>query len=327
MKSDIYVLIEHLQGQIADISYVMLGAAHSIAEKTGADVIAVLLGYENQKLADNLAAERVLFYEHPDLKDFSSSAYRKVISNLLQEAKPRLMLFGDTSIGVEVACPLSVRLNLPLISSCRSVIEQDGVLKFTSQICGGKIMVEGLIPDPTALITMVPGAYKVEQGQSDRPPVIVRSDPPAFDELPVKFIKYFEPESGDIDISKEEILVSVGRGIQNQDNIELAQELADELGGKLCASRPVVDQDWLPTTRLVGKSGKRVKPRLYLALGISGAPEHTEAISDSETIVAVNTDSNAPIFNIAKFGTTIDLFNLVPALTESIRQYRASGNT
>jgi electron transfer flavoprotein alpha subunit len=99
------------------------------------------------------------------------------------------------------------------------------------------------------------------------------------------------------------------------------------LGGKLCASRPVVDQDWLPTTRLVGKSGKRVKPRLYLALGISGAPEHIEAIGDSETIVAVNTDSNAPIFNIAKFGTTIDLFDLVPALTESIRQYRASGNT
>ncbi|MGC8880154.1 MAG: electron transfer flavoprotein subunit alpha/FixB family protein, partial [Anaerolineae bacterium] len=132
--------------------------------------------------------------------------------------------------------------------------------------------------------------------------------------------QYIEPESGDVDISKEAVLVSVGRGIQNADNIEMVQELAAALGGVVSASRPVVDQGWLPTTRLVGKSGKRVKPRLYLALGISGAPEHAEAITDSQTIIAVNTDASAPIFDIARYGTTLDLFDLVPALTEKVRQ-------
>jgi electron transfer flavoprotein alpha subunit len=130
-----------------------------------------------------------------------------------------------------------------------------------------------------------------------------------------------------VDISKEVVLVSVGRGIQNQDNIQLAQELADALGGVVSASRPVVDQGWLPATRLVGKSGKRVKPKIYLTLGISGAPEHVEAIADSEIIIAINTDPVAPIFNLAKYGATVDLFDLVPALTESIKLARTEKKT
>jgi electron transfer flavoprotein alpha subunit len=136
--------------------------------------------------------------------------------------------------------------------------------------------------------------------------------------------RYIEPEAGDVDISKEEILVSVGRGIQNQDNMALAQELADVLGGVLVASRPIVDQGWLPTSRLVGKSGKKVNAKLYLALGISGAPEHVEALGDSEVIVAVNTDPEAPIFNVAKVGTTVDLLDLAPVLTEKIQLAKSS---
>ena len=116
------------------------------------------------------------------------------------------------------------------------------------------------------------------------------------------------------------MLVSVGRGIQNKDNIELANELAGALGCAVSASRPVVDQGWMPTTRLVGKSGKRVKPKIYLALGISGAPEHVEGMSDSDVIIAINTDLNAPIFNIAKYGAVVDLLDLAPVLTEKVRQ-------
>jgi electron transfer flavoprotein alpha subunit len=116
------------------------------------------------------------------------------------------------------------------------------------------------------------------------------------------------------------MLVSVGRGIQNKDNIELANDLAAALGCAVSASRPVVDQGWMPTTRLVGKSGKQVKPKIYLALGISGAPEHVEGMGESQAIIAVNTDPNAPIFNIAKYGTTIDMFDLVPVLTEKVKQ-------
>jgi electron transfer flavoprotein alpha subunit len=142
------------------------------------------------------------------------------------------------------------------------------------------------------------------------------------DGLRIKLNQYIEPETSDVDISKESLLIAVGRGIQNKDNISLAEELAQAIGGVVCASRPVVDQGWLPTSRLVGKSGSTVKPKVYLAIGISGAPEHVEAITGSDVIIAINTDPAAPIFNIAKYGTTADLFDLVPALTEQIRNIK-----
>jgi electron transfer flavoprotein alpha subunit len=169
---------------------------------------------------------------------------------------------------------------------------------------------------------MIPGAYKAEQGRSASPAVVVRASTPALEKPPVQFERYIEPVVSDVDISKEPFLISVGRGIQNQENLEMIRELADALGGTICASRPVVDQGWLPSSRLVGKSGKRVKPGLYLALGISGATEHVEAITDSQIIIAINTDPLAPIFNIAKYGATVDLLDLVPALTEAVRQNR-----
>ena len=190
----------------------------------------------------------------------------------------------------------------------------------TCQICGGKIMVEGELPGPTALVTMVPGGFKPEQGKSTQPPTMTAGTVTGLEELRVTLKQYIEPEAGDVDISKEPILISVGRGIQNQDNIALAEELAEALNGVVCASRPVVDQNWLPTTRLVGKSGKQVKPKIYLALGISGAPEHVEAITGSDVIIAINTDPTAPIFSIAKYGAVIDLLDLAPVLTEQVRQ-------
>jgi electron transfer flavoprotein alpha subunit len=320
VKQEIFVLIEHFRGQVTDISYTMLAAAHHIAEGLNSSVVAVLLSHNEQELANNLLANRVLYFDHPALADFSPSAYQRVLGELIYEHKPRLVLCGDTTMGVEVAAPLSIRLNIPLVSYCRSIYPHDGKLIFTSQICGGKIMAEGDLPGPTAIVTMIPGAFKAELGHSAQPPVVVWATPTSsLDDLPVRFKKYIEPNTNDVDITKEPILISVGRGIQNQDNIPIAQELADALGGVVCASRPVVDQGWLPTTRLVGKSGKRVKPKIYLALGISGATEHVEAIADSEMIIAINTDPGAPIFDLAQFGATVDLFDLLPALTENVR--------
>jgi electron transfer flavoprotein alpha subunit len=166
---------------------------------------------------------------------------------------------------------------------------------------------------------MIPGGYKSELGQSAQAPAVTTVTAPALDNLRVSLKQYIEPDTSDVDISKETLLVSVGRGIQNKDNIELANELAAALGCAVCASRPVVDQGWIPTTRLVGKSGKRVKPKVYLALGISGAPEHVEGIGDSDMIIAINTDPNAPIFNVAKYGAVMDLLDLTPALTEKVK--------
>jgi len=258
--------------------------------------------------------------DHPALAEFTPDAYQQVLTGLINENAPRAVLFGDTSIGAEVAAGLSVRLGLPLVSHCRRVRAENGALKFVSQVCGGKIMAEGDLPGPTALVTMIPGDFKPEEGRSEQAPEVIPVTAPALEGLRVSLKQYIEPEVGDVDISKEPVLIAVGRGIQNQDNIELAEELAAALGGVVCASRPVVDQGWLPTSRLVGKSGKQVKAKLYLTLGISGAPEHVEAITDSEVIIAVNTDPAAPILDVAQYGVAADMFDLLPTLTERIRQ-------
>ena len=317
MSQDIYVVIEHLRGQVADISYTMLAAAHELAQTAGGKVVAVLLGQNAKELAKDFAADQVLYLDDEALAEFTSDAYQRTLAELIGKDQPRAVLFGNTSIGADVASVLSMRLDLPLVGSCRS-FTNDG--KFVSQICGGKIMAEGDLPEPTALVTMVPGGYQPDQGRSGEAPSITESSVPALDSLRVTLSKYIEPETGDVDISKEPLIIAVGRGIQNKDNIELAEEFAQAIGGVVCGSRPVIDQGWLPTSRLVGKSGKQVKPKIYFAMGISGAPEHVEAITQSDTIIAINTDPKAPIFDVAKYGVETDLFDLVEVLTKQVRQ-------
>jgi electron transfer flavoprotein alpha subunit len=138
--------------------------------------------------------------------------------------------------------------------------------------------------------------------------------------------KYIDPEAGDVDLTKMDVLVAVGRGIQSRDNIALAEELAQALGGAVAGSRPVIDQGWLPLSRQVGKSGLAVKPKLYVALGISGAPEHIEGMKDAKMIVAVNSDARAPIFNVAHYGIVGDVLETLPALTEAIEARKTAGH-
>jgi len=321
MSRDIFVLIEHNQGQVSEISYIMLAAGRDLAIAQGSQVIAILFGNQAENLAQNLSADKLLYVNHPALEDFTQDAYLITISEIIKSRQPGVVLFGNTTIGSDLAGAVSISLDLDLASSCK-YFTSDG--KVVSQICGGKIMVESNFSFTTTLITMLPGGYKPELGQSDHPPAIENITPPSLENLRIKNINFIQPESSDIDISKEPILVSIGRGIQTQDNVELAEELAEALGGVICASRPVIDQGWLPTSRLVGKSGKQVKAKLYIAIGISGAPEHVEAITGSETIIAINTDPKAPIFDIATYGTEADLFDLVEILTHRINQ--AKGN-
>lgn len=316
MNQDIYVVIEHLQGQVADISYVSLAAARDLAQATGGQVVGVLLGENAQDLASTLAADKVLYADHAALAEFTYDAYALAVASLIESNEPRAVVFGNTTIGADFASALSARQSLLLVSSCVRI--DDG--KLACQICGGKIMAECELGESTTLITMTPGEYKVEQGQSDKAPEIETFDAPALEDLRVSLKTYIEPETGDVDIGKEPILIAVGRGIQTEDNIELAEELAEFLGGAVCSSRPIVDQGWLPTSRMVGKSGKSVKPKLYLALGISGAPEHVEGMAESEMIIAVNMDPNAPIFDIATYGVEFDFFDLIDPLLEQVEE-------
>ena len=319
MNQDIYVVIEHLQGQVAEISYTMLVAARAIAGGSGGKVVGVLLGKDAQKLAENLAADQVLYVDHPALEEFNSDAYIPVLTGLIEERQPRAVLLGSTTIGSDVAGGLSIKLNAPLVSQCQQFVVDGNAIKAVSKICGGKIMAETDLPETSTLITMIPGGYAPDDGQGQGAAVETVAAP-GLEGMRVTLSSYIEPEAADVDLEKEPIVVAVGRGIQTEDNIELAQDLADLLGGVVAGSRPVVDQGWLATSRLVGKSGKRVKSKLYLTLGISGAPEHVEGITGSETIIAINSDPAAPIFDVAKYGANVDLFDLIDPLIEKVRE-------
>ena len=319
--SDIHVFIEHFQGKVADISFICLAQAKEIASKLGSKVVAVVMGDKVETLARNLLADEVLLVEQDTLKELNYSAYMTALTKIIQEKKPSLVLFGDTSVGSDLAGGLSFRTGLPLVSFCKEILAEGG-LTYVAQICNGKIYVQGKLPADGAIVTMLPGKFKPENGQSPASPAVTKYPVPPLEAGGVVMKEVILPSGDDLDITKEKILVAVGRGIENEDNVGLAQELADALGGVLCASRPVVDQGWIPTTRLVGKSGKTVKPKLYLALGISGAPEHVEAIGQSELVIAVNTDPKAPIFDYARYGTTEDLMDVSEELIRSIEELK-----
>ncbi|UCC50741.1 MAG: electron transfer flavoprotein subunit alpha/FixB family protein [Anaerolineaceae bacterium] len=319
MNKDILVTIEHIRGQVAELCYMMLAAGRILAKQTGGEVVALLLGHNQQPLANDLGADRVWYTDHPNLADFTADAYLDVVAGQIQLASPRAVLFGHSSIGMDLASGLSARLDLPLVTQCQKVILADDALKFVCQLCGGKMMAEGLLPEPTALLTMVPGDLSPDLGRSAVAPEISYNEAPDLEEVRIKLLQYIEPDAEDIDITKEPVLIAVGRGLSNRDDLELVEELAETMGGTVCGSRPMVDLGWLPNSRMVGKSGRVVNPDLYLAMGISGAPEHVEAIIGSEMVIAVNTDPNAPIFDIAQFGAVVDMLDLLESLIDQIQ--------
>ncbi len=318
MNKDIFVAIEHLRDEVANISYMMLAAARMLANHTGGEVVALLFGYQQEHLAEDLEADSVWYTDHPALADFGPDTYLDLLEYQIQGAAPRALLFGHSSIGMELDSSLSARLELPLVSQCRDLVLKADSAKFVCQICGGKMMAEGYLPEPTALITMVPGDLSPELGRSTKAPQVYRQTVPEFGESRFTVRQYVEPDTADIDITKEDFLVAVGRGLQNRDDLELVEQLATTLGAAVCASRPIVDQGWLPTSRLIGKSGRIVKPKIYLALGISGAPEHVEGITGSDLIIAINTDPRAPIFEVAHLGADVDMLDLVDELNNQL---------
>lgn len=321
MTQDIHVVIEHIQGKVSDISYIMVAAAKDLASHLGGHTVGVLLGSGNENLKDTLDLDRVIYCDHPALEEFSSDAWKKSLLAIFAEHSPRAVFLGNTTIGADISGAIAAHLDFPIINSCLK-ISSDGLV--TSQICGGKIMTDSQLGEKPTLITMIPGGYKPEEGQGGPPGEVTVFQAPALDDLKVKLARYIEPDTSDVDISQERVLIAIGRGIQTEDNIELAEELAQLLGGTVCASRPVIDQGWLPTSRLVGKSGKSVKPDLYISLGISGATEHLEGITGSKTIIAINSDPDAPIFDIAKYGIEVDIFDFIDPLLEELESAKNS---
>jgi electron transfer flavoprotein alpha subunit len=322
MCGEVCVIVESLRGEIKDITFTMLAAGRILADGLKTKLTAVLIGHDVQKLAGSLgAADRVVAVDHAALAEFNPDAFLLAVVSVFEKHKPRVVLFGHTATGTDLACGVAVRLKLPVATSCRTFSTDGSGPQYSALTCGGKIIATGPLPAPTCLATVMPGGYKAEAGKkAGSAAVEALAAPAGLDAVRTRFKQYIEPPAGDVDIAKQPVLVSVGRGIQNKDNIALAEELAKALGGVVSGSRPVIDQAWLPATRLVGKSGKQVKPKLYLALGISGAPEHMEGVPDAETLVAINTDAKAPIFDVAHFGATCNALELVPMLAAKLKK-------
>jgi electron transfer flavoprotein alpha subunit len=319
MANDILVLADHVGGQLSDPTFELLGKARELAGATGGRVIAALLGAPD--LAGQLgAADAVVTVDHPSLASYTPEAWEKALLAVVTEREPRLVLIANTTIGMDLGAGLSAAWEAPLVAYAVGLEADGDEVLATAQVYGGKLLAEVAMAGDRGVCTVVAGSFPAAAGQASggSPSVEALSPPAALDQLATSFLSLVEPEGGDVDITSADALVSVGRGIGTQDNLELVQELADALGAPLSASRPITDLGWLPKTRQVGKSGLKVKPKVYLTFGISGAPEHLEGMRDAELIIACNTDGSAPIFDVAHYGTTVDLFDLVPALTDKL---------
>ena len=317
MGNDVVVIAEHFDGRVADISYEMVGKAKEIAAALGGQAIAVLLGSGMADTAAAFASDSTIYVDDPALAQFNPEAYGKVIADIVADKAPRLTMIGSTAVGMDLGAWLAAKLDQDFVAFVSDIAVDGGDLTVTSNLYAGK-MTAVVQPEGEQVVTAVlAGAFSAEDGQGETA-VTQISSPISLSDLKTRFIKLNRPEAGDVDITAEDKLLAVGRGIGGQDNIELAEELAEALGAVVAASRPVTDAGWLPKTRQVGKSGVSVKPKLYLMLGISGAPEHLEGMKDAEFIIAVNTDANAPIFDVAHYGTTCDLFDLAEAMLEEL---------
>lgn len=320
---EVIVLAEHRRNEIRDITFEMLTKGRQLTENIGSELVAVIFGKNIRDKAETLAkyADKVLLVDDDRFEFFNSDIYQQALSIIIRERKPLLTMIGHTSYGLDLAPSLAVSLNLPLVTDCLELEFSNGGLIATRQMYGGKIYCKVNVRKSESYIaTIRQGIITPSEGKTRGE--IIELPPPVIDPVKKKFIEYVLPTVGEVDISSADILVAIGRGIKDQSNIPLAEELAKTLGGVLACSRPIVDKGWLPSDRQVGSSGKTVKPKLYLALGISGAFQHIIGMKNSQLIIAINKDPNAPIFNVAHYGVVEDLFKIVPILIDKIKEVR-----
>jgi electron transfer flavoprotein alpha subunit len=323
MAETILVLAEQWKGSISDITYELLALGRELAGALGAPLEAVLIGANTKVLAPSLGgADTVLCVDDPSLADAAPDTVAAALAQVIKMKQPRCLLVPLTNISMDIGLLTAAQLPAPYVNFCRDIRVADGALEAQSVLYGGKMEATVAVTAQPTILGVWPGARPADQGRVDRQPATAAMAVTLPAAGKVRFKRYIEPEAGDVDITQQDVLVAVGRGIQTKDNLDLAEELAGTLGGAVCGSRPVIDQGWLGLTRQVGKSGVIVKPKAYFAFGISGAPEHVEGMKDAGMIVAVNTDPQAPIFNVAHYGVVGDVLDVIPAMTEAIKTAR-----
>ncbi len=317
MGNDVVVVVEHDGGVVSDTTFELLGKGRELADAWGGRLVAALFG--EPELAGELgAADVVRFAAGAELGGYCPEAWEALLLNVVESVDARLVLIGTSTVGMDLGSSLAARWHAAPLSYVVALRADGDQLLATSQIYAGKLLADLRVTAPRVVVTHIGGLLPSDAGRRAGSPAREEIDPGVLGSLKSAFKERRVPDGGGVDITAAPMLVSVGRGIAGQDNLELAQEVADALGVPLSASRPVIDQGWLPKPHQVGKSGKKVKPKAYLAFGISGAPEHLEGMRNSELIIACNTDPSAPIFDVAHYGTTVDLFDLLPELAERL---------
>jgi len=325
MSQGILVFVEHRSGVLNKTSLEAIAAAQNLASQLQQQVTAVIVGSDVQALGQEIAAydlARVILATNAQLADYTPDGYSDAMESIVRQLDPQLVVMPHTYLVRDYAPKLAARFGKSLISDCIRAQVTGGSITFTRRIFLGKLDAD-VVSDGAAPVfaTFQSGAYRPDQAR--------KGSGAAIEEKPVDVggIRMtpeapFQEVKQAVDLSKADIIVAVGRGIKSKDNLVLAEKLAEVLGGDLAASRPICDAEWLPIDRQIGSSGQTVAPKLYVALGISGAIQHLVGMKNSGTIVAINKDPEAPIFDIADYGIVGDLFEAVPVLTEEIKKIK-----
>ncbi len=325
MSNGILVFVEHRAGAINKISYEAIAAAQEIGAKLNQPVSAVLFGANFQDLAQQVAAYKldgVVYADNEKLAEYTPDGYADAMEFVVRARDPFLVIFPHTYLVRDFAPKLSARFGKGVISDCIRAQMENGELVFSRRIFLGKIDADVVSnSDAPVFATFQSGAYRGETAEKGTG-VSVETLAVEVGEIRMKPEPAFQEVKSAVDLTKAEIIVAVGRGIKGQENLQLVEKLAQILGGEVAASRPICDAGWLPIDRQIGSSGQTVAPKLYIALGISGAIQHLVGMKNASTIVAVNKDPEAPIFDIADYGIVGDIFEVIPALTEEVRKLK-----
>jgi electron transfer flavoprotein alpha subunit len=328
MARDIIVLVEHVDGKVDSVTLQLLAAARQLATELNTQVIALALGHQLTGLGtalQNFGMDKIILVDNPALPLAAGEVQAKVIAQVAKQLEPRLMLIGYGLVGMELTPAIAVQMGMSALTNCVDIKFEGGAVVVTRPVFDSTLHAHLALDDnETAIIALQKGSFAPIEATAKKAAIeIVNVDVAA---IPArsKVLAITDEPAGDVDITKAEIVVSVGRGIGTAEKIPLIAALADALGGVLACSRPVVDVGWLPRERQVGASGRTVTPKIYIACGISGAIQHLAGMRDASRIIAINKDANAPIFGVAHIGVVGDLFEIVPALTKAAREAKAS---
>jgi electron transfer flavoprotein alpha subunit len=317
--SGILVVAETRRGELRDVSLELVSAALEVKESAGGRLVVAVIGADAETFAGDLAAEgvdEVLTVSAP-APQFEAHVWQRAVQALIEVEEPALVLLGHTIDSIGFAPAVAAHLQLGFASDVTGISWADG-FRARRGAYGDKLVSELEFPGKACtLLTIRPGIFAVAAAGSGSAParaVSVDLEGAARTE----HVEYLDVAAGDVDITKAEFLLSIGRGIEDKDNIPRFEQLAERFGATLSVSRPIVDAGWMPSARQVGQSGKTVKPRVYLALGISGAVQHLAGMRTADTIIAVNTDPEAPIFGVAHYGAVADLFEVADELEQAL---------